>query len=76
MPSPEECNKLKVAQAVQEQRLDAVSERLDEVLDEIRGAKAFLAKWLSIWFPVIILLAILGNNAMPIILKLLDLPAP
>lgn len=66
MPTQEECTAIKVTQAQQDARMSAMSERLDEVLDELRA----LRKWLSSYGTVILLVAIFGEKAMPIVTKI------
>lgn len=66
MPTQEECTAIKVQQAHHETRLSAISERLDEVLDELRAMR----KWLSTYGTAILLVAVLGEKAVPIMTKI------
>ena len=67
MPSQEECTNLKVAQATLDRRVEAISERLDEVLDEVKAIRAWLMKWGTI----LLLVIVLGKDAIPTITKVL-----
>jgi len=84
MPTPEQCQELKVTQVRQETRMDAVAERLDEVLDEVKEIRAVMNKyldlatavvnnvgmWLGKWIPVLVAAAILGTQILPLISKM------
>ena len=70
MPTHEECTNLKVAQASVDKRVDAIAERLDEVLEEVKSIRA----WATKWGTVLMLVVVLGKDAGPIISKLLGLP--
>jgi hypothetical protein len=65
MPTSEECTNLKVAHASLDKRVDAIAERLDEVLDEIKAIRA----WASKWGTALMLVALLGKDAIPILSK-------
>lgn len=67
MPTNEECTNLKVAQASLDKRVDAIAERLDEVLDEVKNMRA----WATKWGTILLLVTILGKDAGPILAKLL-----
>lgn len=69
MPSPEECRSIQIEAAKSDARISAISERLDEVLVEIRD----LRKWLLKFGMVAFVAAIFGVQAMPIINKLLGI---
>lgn len=71
MPTEKECSELKVAQASIDSRVDAIGERLDEVLEELRSIKQWAAKYGTICF----LLLIAGDKALPVITKMLGVPA-
>lgn len=66
MPTPEDCTNLKIAQVSIDKRVDAIAERLDEVLEEIRQVRAWAAKWGTI----LMLVVILGKDALPIVTKI------
>lgn len=66
MPTPEECTNLKVAHASLDKRVDAISERLDEVLDEIKAMRA----WASKWGTALLFVALLGKDAIPVLSKI------
>ena len=84
MPTPEECNQLKINQTKQEARVDAIAERLDEVLEEVKSIHAMMQKyldlatstvnavgiWLGKWVPILIGIAILGTQILPLIAKM------
>jgi len=69
MPTPEECTNLKIAQVSIDKRVDAIAERLDEVLEEVKGIRA----WATKWGTALILIVILGKDALPVISKLLGI---
>lgn len=66
MPTPEDCTNLKIAQVSIDKRVDAIAERLDEVLEEIKQVRAWAAKWGTI----LMLVVILGKDALPIVTKI------
>ena len=67
MPTPEECTNMKVAQVSLDKRVDAIAERLDEVLEEVRSMRS----WATKWGTILMLLTIIGKDALPIIGKVL-----
>jgi hypothetical protein len=67
MPTHEECNERRVEAVKLMTRTDAISERLDELLEEVRGLK----KWFSTYGTVAFFVAVLGDKALPIIGKIL-----
>jgi hypothetical protein len=66
VPTQEQCTQLSVKQAQHEARIEAISERLDELLEEVKG----LRKWLSTYGTVVLIIAILGERAVPIVTKI------
>lgn len=70
MPTPEDCTNLKVAQVSLDKRVDAISERLDEVLEEIKAMRS----WATKWGTALLLIVILGKDAAPILTKILGVP--
>lgn len=71
MPTVEECTNMKIAQAKTEARMEAISDRLDEVLREIQEAK----KWAATYGSVGVFIILLGDKAIPIIMAILNIPA-
>lgn len=83
MPTPEECRQMQIQAAESRTRLDSQSERLDEMIVEIKRIndtlslfasqlidmvkKAFKYGWYSIC--ALTLIAIFGEQALPILLK-------
>lgn len=66
MPTQEECTEIKITQAQQDAKLNAVHRRLDEVLAEVQSLKQWLAKFGTL----IVLLAMFGEKAMPVVVKI------
>ena len=69
MSTPEECNMIRINQAELTGRVGAMSERLDEVLQEVRDIKAWFSKYGTICF----LFILLGDKAIPVITKILGI---
>lgn len=68
MPTQEECTEIKITQAQQDAKLNAVHRRLDEVLSEVKELKQWLAKFGTL----MVLLAMFGEKAVPILSKLIE----
>lgn len=66
MPTPEKCEKLEIDNAKIQERISAISERLDEAIEETKQLRADLKKF----FWPLILLAVIGNQAMPLLKQL------
>lgn len=67
MPSHEECHSIKLDHVKVVGRVDAISERLDEVLEEVKAIKQWFVKYGTIAF----IFAVAGDKAVPIVLKIL-----
>ena len=74
MPTAEECTERRIEVALLSakvdqltQRIDAISERLDENIEQ---AKA-INKWLSTYGTIVLLIALLGDKAIPLLTKIL-----
>lgn len=67
MPTPEECKRLEIDSATMKERINAIAERLDEAIDETKQLRADLKKL----FMPLILLAVLGSQAIPLLKQLL-----
>jgi len=63
MPTPEECRRIEVDNAMMKERMNAIAERLDEAIDETKSLRADLKKL----FLPLILLAFLGSQAIPLL---------
>ena len=67
MPTVEECNDRRIENVRLSGRVDAISQRLDEVLDELKEIRDLLKKYAWVMF----LIAVFGQQAIPIITKIL-----
>lgn len=67
MPSPDECSNIKITQAETNARVNAIAERLDEVLEEVKDFKQWLQRYGTACFFIILL----GDKAIPIVTKML-----
>lgn len=74
MPTIEECTDRRVESIelrgrlnALEQRIDAQAERLDEAIGEMKA----INKWLTQYGTLVLLIALLGDKAIPLITKIL-----
>lgn len=67
MPTREECKRLEIESATMKERINAIAERLDEAIDETKQLRADLKKL----FMPLILLAVLGSQAIPLLKQVL-----
>lgn len=66
MPSPERCQEFEISVVQLSARVDAASKRLDEVLEEVRGIRAWAAKYGTAMFFILLL----GDKAVPVVVKI------
>lgn len=59
---PKTCTEIQIKQASIDTRVDAIGERLDEVLEELRGFKRWLTTWGSGCFGLMLLYSLAGKD--------------
>lgn len=71
MPTPEDCKRIEIDNATMKERINAIAERLDEAIDETKSLRSDLKKL----FLPLILLAVLGSQAIPLLKQVLGVGA-
>ena len=67
MPTQEDCKRIEIDNATMKERINAIAERLDEAIEETKSLRADLKKL----FMPLILLAVLGSQAIPLLKQVL-----